>query len=178
MVIDLQTAVKELVENSLDGGATNIGHFSLTLFECTLILDFAIEVKFKEYGLKSVEVVDNGSGIAEEDYDSIGEFLARLPALHTGPIFTSALNHHTSKLSSLSSLTTLTSFGFRGEALSSLCALCESVVVVTATDNAGQKGVGMKLEMGRRGDVVKKSVAARQVGRSLPFSMSLYLRKP
>ena len=31
------------------------------------------EVRFKEYGVKSVEVVDNGSGIAEEDYDSIGE---------------------------------------------------------------------------------------------------------
>jgi DNA mismatch repair protein PMS2 len=176
VVIDLQTAVKELVENSLDAGATNIGHhFSLTLLECTLILDFATEVKFKEYGLKSVEVVDNGSGIAEEDYDSIGESIARPHALLSRLIFTSALNHHTSKLSSLSSLTTLTSFGFRGEALSSLCALCESVVVITATDNAGQKGVGMKLEMGRRGDVVKKSVAARQVGRSLPFPMSSYL---
>ena len=75
-----------------------------------------------------------------------------------------ALNHHTSKLTSLSSLTTLTSFGFRGEALSSLCALCDSVVIATATDADGQKGVGMKLEMGRRGDVVKKSVIARQVG--------------
>lgn len=72
-----------------------------------------------------------------------------------------ALNHHTSKLTSLSSLTTLTSFGFRGEALSSLCALCDNVMVVTSTD--GNKGVGCKLEMGRRGDVVKKSVVARQV---------------
>lgn len=75
-----------------------------------------------------------------------------------------ALNHHTSKLTSLSSLTTLTSFGFRGEALSSLCALSESVVVTTATDSDGQKGVGVKLEMGKRGDVMKKSVVARQVG--------------
>lgn len=54
VVIDLQTSVKELVENSLDAGATNI------------------EVKFKEYGLASVEVIDNGSGIASEDYESIG----------------------------------------------------------------------------------------------------------
>jgi DNA mismatch repair ATPase MutL len=39
-----------------------------------MILD--VEVRFKEYGLKSVEVVDNGSGIAEQDYDSIGESCA------------------------------------------------------------------------------------------------------
>ena len=37
-------------------------------------------------------------------------------------------------------------------------------MVTTATDTDGQKGVGVKLEMGRRGDVVKKSVVARQVG--------------
>lgn len=30
------------------------------------------EIRFKQYGLKGVEVVDNGSGIAEEDHGSIG----------------------------------------------------------------------------------------------------------
>jgi hypothetical protein len=30
------------------------------------------EIRFKQNGLKSVEVVDNGCGIAEGDYDNIG----------------------------------------------------------------------------------------------------------
>ncbi|PIL33827.1 hypothetical protein GSI_03533 [Ganoderma sinense ZZ0214-1] len=54
VVVDLQTAVKELVENSLDAGSTSI------------------EVRFKDYGLESFEVVDNGSGIPPKDYDYIG----------------------------------------------------------------------------------------------------------
>lgn len=32
-------------------------------------------MRFKEYGLEMFEVVDNGSGIPPEDYDSIGECL-------------------------------------------------------------------------------------------------------
>jgi hypothetical protein len=30
------------------------------------------EVRFKDYGLKSIEVLDNGSGISPNDYDSVG----------------------------------------------------------------------------------------------------------
>lgn len=55
VVLELQQAVKELVENSLDSGATSI------------------EVKIKDHGMDSIEVVDNGSGISEEDWPSIGD---------------------------------------------------------------------------------------------------------
>ena len=32
-----------------------------------------IEVRFKDYGLKTIEVIDNGNGIAPDDYESIGK---------------------------------------------------------------------------------------------------------
>ncbi|KII84936.1 hypothetical protein PLICRDRAFT_117370 [Plicaturopsis crispa FD-325 SS-3] len=133
VVIDLQTAVKELVENSLDAGATNI------------------EVRFKDYGLKSIEVVDNGTGIAPEDYDSI------------------ALKHHTSKLTSFEDLTTVTTFGFRGEALSSLCALSDSLTVTTAT--AQQSPMGTVIEMAPSGTIKSRSgKVARQRGTTICVS--------
>lgn len=31
------------------------------------------EVKFYDHGLKSFEVIDNGSGISPEDYENVGE---------------------------------------------------------------------------------------------------------
>ncbi|KAI0753876.1 hypothetical protein C8Q74DRAFT_345760 [Fomes fomentarius] len=133
VVVDLQTAVKELVENSLDAGATNI------------------EVRFKQYGLESFEVVDNGSGIRPEDYDSI------------------ALKHHTSKLTSFTDLESVATFGFRGEALSSLCALAESVSVTTAT--ASEAPVGTVIQFERTGQVKnKKGKAARQRGTTVTVS--------
>ena len=74
LVIDLRTAVKELVLNSgIDAGAraTNIGKH--TSFIGTGISNHGyLEVRFKHYGLKSVEIVDNGSGISESDYENIG----------------------------------------------------------------------------------------------------------
>ncbi|KAI0067480.1 DNA mismatch repair protein MutL [Artomyces pyxidatus] len=132
VVIDLQTAVKELVENSLDAKATNI------------------EVRFKDYGLKSIEVIDNGTGIGSEDFDSIG------------------LKHHTSKLAAFEDLTSVTTFGFRGEALSSLCALSASVVITTATAHTP---FGTILELNRDGTVKSRSgKVARQRGTTVSVS--------
>lgn len=127
VVVDLQTAVKEMVENSLDAGATTI------------------EVRFRDHGLKSIEVVDNGSGISPENYDAIG------------------LKHHTSKLSSFEDLTTVSTFGFRGEAISSLCALSESVAITTATTS--EAPMGTVIELDRGGKVSSRSTkVARQRG--------------
>ncbi|RYG66461.1 hypothetical protein EON64_09685, partial [archaeon] len=55
VVVDLATAVKELVENALDAGAT------------------MVEIKLRNYGADSIEVSDNGNGISPEDYANIAE---------------------------------------------------------------------------------------------------------
>ena len=110
VIVDLCSVVKELVENSLDASATSI------------------EVRFKNNGLESIEVQDNGSGIAASNYASV------------------ALKHHTSKLSTYDDLSSLDTFGFRGEALSSLCALSR-FSVVTAQAHEAPKGQKLEFEL-------------------------------
>ena len=48
-------------------------------------------------------------------------------------------------------------------------------MVTTATDAEGQKGVGTKLEMGRRGEVVKRNITARQVSLLSKYDNSLLI---
>ncbi|ORX72939.1 hypothetical protein DL89DRAFT_290733 [Linderina pennispora] len=85
--IGKDTAVKELLENSLDSGATSV------------------EIRLKDNGLTSITVIDNGSGIASAAHATV------------------CRKHWTSKIRSFTDLSTITTFGFRGEALSSLCAV-------------------------------------------------------
>ena len=92
-------------------------------------------MKLKEFGLESIEVSDNGSGVSPSNYEGL------------------ALKYHTSKLSTFSDLSGVRSFGFRGEALSSLCELAGSFSVTTRT--AGEN-VGVKLTYGRDGKLLGK----------------------
>lgn len=128
VIVDLSSVVKELVENSLDAGATSI------------------EIRFKNHGADSIEVQDNGNGIAPEDFETV------------------ALKHYTSKLSSYDDLDSLDTFGFRGEALSSLCALSKfHILTARAQDGA----VGKKLDFEVSGKLKSTSVAAAQKGTTI-----------
>ncbi|KAI1470821.1 DNA mismatch repair protein MutL [Daldinia caldariorum] len=125
VIVDLCSVVKELVENSLDAGATNI------------------EVRFKNQGLDSIEVQDNGSGISKQNYETL------------------ALKHYTSKLSTYADLSSLQTFGFRGEALSSLCALSKFTVTTCLASDAPK---GSKLEFETSGKLRSTSIVAAQKG--------------
>ena len=57
VILDLSSAIKELVENSLDAGATSI------------------EIALKDYGEGWFQVIDNGCGISPSDFKVCFNFL-------------------------------------------------------------------------------------------------------
>lgn len=100
-------------------------------------------MRFKNQGLDAIEVQDNGDGISPHNYETL------------------ALKHHTSKLSTYSDLTTLQTFGFRGEALSSLCALSKFSVITCLAQDAPK---GTRLDFATSGKLTGTSVVAAQKG--------------
>uniref|UniRef100_A0A8C9EI94 PMS1 homolog 2, mismatch repair system component n=1 Tax=Pavo cristatus TaxID=9049 RepID=A0A8C9EI94_PAVCR len=124
VVLSLGTAVKELVENSLDAGATNI------------------DVRLKDHGTELIEVSDNGGGVDEENFEGL------------------TLKHYTSKIQDFSDLIHVETFGFRGEALSSLCALSD---VTISTCHKSAK-VGTRLVFDHNGKITQKAPYPRQQG--------------
>ncbi|KAL8646094.1 MAG: hypothetical protein Q9226_007023, partial [Calogaya cf. arnoldii] len=104
------------------------------------------DVRFKGNGFESIEVQDNGNGISKENYETV------------------ALKHYTSKLSTYDDLSSLQTFGFRGEALSSLCAL-SNFHVVTAQAHEAPKGT--KLDFETSGKLKTTSVVASQRGTTI-----------
>ncbi|EFA79872.1 MutL DNA mismatch repair protein [Heterostelium album PN500] len=130
VIFDLSVATKELVENSLDAGATKI------------------EVRLKEYGEESIEVIDNGSGVEPHNFAAL------------------TLKHHTSKIQEFNDLQSVTSFGFRGEALSSLCALAD----VTIVTRAASAPTATKLIYDQNGAIVSQTSVAREVGTTVTLT--------
>ena len=104
------SVAKELVENSIDAGSTNI------------------KIIIKEFGIQQIRIIDNGSGISNDD-------LAR-----------AFLRHATSKISADYDLFHIETLGFRGEALASI----SSVSKVTIKSCAGEaQGKVLVLEGGK-----------------------------
>ena len=80
--------------------------------------------------------------------------------------------HYTSKISSYEDLNTVLSFGFRGEALSSLCALSERVTITTATSK--EEPLGTILELDKTGALSDRSKSvARKVRAYLNHTYSI-----
>ncbi|XP_059555246.1 mismatch repair endonuclease PMS2 isoform X4 [Myotis daubentonii] len=134
VVLSLSSAVKELVENSVDAGATNI------------------DLRLKEYGVDLIEVSDNGCGVEEENFEGL------------------TLKHHTSKIQEFADLTQVETFGFRGEALSSLCALSD---VTISTCHSSAK-VGTRLVFDHNGKITQKTPFPRPRGTTVSVQQLFY----
>ncbi len=100
------SVVKELIENSLDAGATDI------------------KIEVERGGKKLIRVTDNGCGMDRED-----------AAL-------SFVKHSTSKIHRIEDIENVLTMGFRGEALSSICAVAKVELVTKSKEGlAGTKAV-------------------------------------
>jgi DNA mismatch repair protein MutL len=103
-----ESVVKELIENSIDSGATEIS------------------LLVKDSGKTLIQVIDNGSGMSEEDAVLCFQ------------------RHSTSKISTVEDLESIKTLGFRGEALASICSISQ-VEMKTRTE-AEDVGTLIKVE--------------------------------
>ncbi|KAJ3443251.1 mismatch repair endonuclease pms2-related [Anaeramoeba flamelloides] len=137
VIVDIVSVIKELVENCLDASTT------------------AIEISLQGGGLKTITVIDNGTGVNETDRDQL------------------CSRYYTSKIDSFQGISSLTTFGFRGEALSSLCSV-SNVCIKTKTKD---ETVGELLTYDIVGKLVDRSPCTRRTGTTVVIS-NLFARFP
>ncbi len=128
-VIERPTSVvKELVENAIDAGAR------------------VIDVSIEEAGKKSIDIVDDGSGI------------------ENGQLRLAVTRHATSKLSTADQLFSIHTLGFRGEALASIASVSQFSILSRAENEA--IGAKLSIEGG-------KETAFERVGAPVGTSISV-----
>lgn len=125
VITELKSVVKELVENSLDANATTI------------------QVTFKKFGLEGIEIVDNGDGIDEKDFENL------------------CLKNYTSKLENFDDLGNVKTLGFRGEALNSICSVSD-VSISTAVGSTAPRG--WELVYDKSGKLTNKKLVNQSKG--------------
>jgi len=77
----------------------------------------AVTVEIKEGGIGFIRITDNGCGIEKDD------------------VKVAFLRHSTSKIRTAEDLMTVSSLGFRGEALSSIAAVCQVELITKTKDS-------------------------------------------
>ncbi|KJH53007.1 DNA mismatch repair protein [Dictyocaulus viviparus] len=127
VIVSASSAVGQLIDNSLDACAQTI------------------EIRLKNNGFESIEVIDDGTGIEADSFPSVCK------------------PHSTSKLTGLDDLSQVVTLGFRGEALNALCALA-SVTLISRSESAS---LGTKLSFDHSGNIVDQSSVVRPIGTTI-----------
>jgi DNA topoisomerase VI subunit B len=112
VITNIHSVIKELMENSLDAGATTIEvrHLMISvLMPPACLFSFPHQIRLEDCGLTRLVVQDNGCGISAEDAPCMAQ------------------RYFTSKLTAFSDLESLSTLGFRGEALNAICTVAQKV---------------------------------------------------
>lgn len=96
------SVVKELLENSIDAKSTNI------------------KILIREFGIKEIRIIDNGTGISNDDIER------------------AFMRHATSKIKTDYDLFHINTLGFRGEALASIASVSEVEIKSCSGEEQGK----------------------------------------
>lgn len=128
------SVVKELVDNSIDAGASEI------------------TISIQEGGIKSISILDNGSGMSKDD------------------LYLSYLPHATSKLKNAIDLSNISTLGFRGEALASIAAVSHLTI---ASNQESNEGIGYKIKVSG-GKIEEESECGMTIGTEITVDNLFY----